>query len=150
MPTPKQRAFAALVVGGSSLTSAYRQTYRTGGMSSTTVAKEASRLARNPHVAPLIEEGVRIAMEQAEWCRAVAVRRLEEVNRHCFNAIVGTDGMPDKAALYGFIESADRLNGLTCVDVETSDEREKYMRNPERVKAKRDQERAAFDAEMGF
>ena len=55
--TSKQHLFATLVgSAGLSLSEAYKQSYQAEKMKPTSIAKEASRLAANPHIAPLIEQ----------------------------------------------------------------------------------------------
>ena len=62
--TSKQREFARLVAEGSTLADAYAEAYETSGKRET-IRREASRLARSPNVAPMIEaEGKAIESAQ--------------------------------------------------------------------------------------
>lgn len=71
-PTPKQQAFAAeFLANGRNASAAYRSVYSAGRMSDDAVRKEASRLLKNPHVAPTVRAAVEKAAEAvevtAEW-----------------------------------------------------------------------------------
>jgi len=72
-PTAKQRAFKDAVVGGSTHSEAYRGVYNAEGSSNKTVWREAHRVANNPQVAPMIEEGVR--GNQRDILRSLGKRR---------------------------------------------------------------------------
>ena len=72
-PTKKQREFAHAVVEGKSYAEAYRGVYNTKTDNKRTVWREAHAVAKNPHVAPMIEEGV--AKNQREILRSLGKRR---------------------------------------------------------------------------
>lgn len=54
--TAKQEQFAQLIANGSAYNAAYSEAYNAEGMSQTTIDVEASKLAKNPKVAPRIAE----------------------------------------------------------------------------------------------
>lgn len=147
-PTPKQRTFALHVVEGMSPSDAYRKSYDADGMSPSSVAREAYDLMRNPNITPLLKEGFTRAMQDATWCRALAIEQLEKVNRICLDSIVTSDGQIDRSALTGFLESTDRLNELCFVQVETSDAMNAFKSNPERLKKVNEQSRTVFESEL--
>jgi len=72
-PTAKQRAFTEAVVGGETYSEAYRGVYATNTDNKKTVWREAHRVAKNPHVAPMIEAGVK--SQQRELLRSLGKRR---------------------------------------------------------------------------
>ena len=75
--TPKQRAFVEAVASGdaANLTEAYRMAgYESEGSKSSTLHTSASRLARNPHVEPSIEER-RVAIAKETQANVAASRR---------------------------------------------------------------------------
>jgi phage terminase small subunit len=54
--TNRQKQFVEEVVGGISLTKAYRASYNTGQMSTKTIWEAASRLSKNPKVVARLDE----------------------------------------------------------------------------------------------
>lgn len=72
-PTKKQREFAHAVVEGKTYAEAYRGVYDTKTDNNRTVWREAHAVAKNPHVAPMIEAGV--AKNQREILRSLGKRR---------------------------------------------------------------------------
>ena len=72
-PTAKQKAFTEAVVGGETHSAAYRGVYATNTENKKTVWREAHRVANNPHVAPMIEAGVK--SQQRELLRSLGKRR---------------------------------------------------------------------------
>lgn len=113
--TPKQRKFAELVISGASLTDAYRAAYDAKSSSPETVATEAARLIRNPHVAPIIAEGRRQAMESAVCTRMTLLGRLEAVNRAAFEQLTAEGESMSQAALRAFMETSKELRE-ECID----------------------------------
>lgn len=61
--TPKQSNFVAEVLGGKTLSDAYRAAYRAENMSQTTINREAHAVARNPKVAAMLQAGKRVVTE---------------------------------------------------------------------------------------
>lgn len=149
--TGKRLRFAEGVISGLSASEAYRRAYDAGSMSPATVATEASRLLRDPHVAPIIREKVEAAMKDAVWDRKTSINRLVEVNAICFERLKeGGDGPLDRVAMSGFLESLDRLGTLCFTDLETKEAREVFAADPERVKARVERQEKAFRAELGL
>lgn len=149
--TGKRLRFAEGVVSGLSASEAYRRAYDASGMKPASVATEASRLLRDPKIARMVREGIEQAMTNAAWNREEAIGRLTEVNALCFERLTGSGGgSVDRVALTGFLESLDRLGTLCLIDLETSEAREEFTSNPERVRARAKRQEAAFKAELGF
>lgn len=149
--TGKRLRFAEGVVSGLSASEAYRRAYDARGMKPASVATEASRLLRDPKIARMVREGIEKAMRNAAWNREEAIGRLTEVNALCFERLTGGGaGSVDRVALTGFLESLDRLGTLCLIDLETSEAREEFASNPERVRARARRQEAAFKAELGF
>lgn len=149
--TGKRLRFAEGVVSGLSASEAYRRAYDASGMKPASVATEASRLLRDPKIARMVREGIEKAMTNAAWNREEAIGRLTEVNALCFERLTESGGgSVDRVALTGFLESLDRLGTLCLIDLETSEAREEFTSNPERVRARAKRQEAAFKAELGF
>lgn len=149
--TGKKLRFAKGVISGLSASEAYRRAYNAGSMSPATVATEASRLIRDPHIAPIIREKVDEAMSDAVWDRRTSINRLVAVNDLCFKKLAGGGGEPvDRVALSGFLESLDRLGTLCFTDLETKEARETFATDPVRVRARAKRQEAAFKAELGI
>lgn len=149
--TGKRLRFAEGVVSGLSASEAYRRAYDASGMKPASVATEASRLLRDPKIAHMVREGIEQAMTNAAWNREKAIGRLTEVNALCFERLTGGGaGSVDRVALTGFLESLDRLGTLCLIDLETSEAREEFASNPERVRERARRQEAAFRAELGF
>ena len=72
-PTRKQADFANAVVEGKTYSEAYRGVYDTQTDNKKTVWRESHRVAKSPHVAPLIEAGVKA--QQREILRSLGKRR---------------------------------------------------------------------------
>lgn len=117
--TPKQTKFVAEVVSGATLTAAYKAAYEADDMAPESVRVEACRLARNPIVALMIDEGRRDALDDAVWSRRRAIARLVTVNDIAFAAI--QDGSHKPADVSAFMTSWDRLAKLHGLDRNTSD-----------------------------
>ena len=148
-PTAKQRAFAMKIIEGKNPSEAYRETYRAANMNASSVAHEASKLLKRPHITHLIEKGVEMSIQNAAWCRAKAIEQLEKVNQRCFSALTADDKVAlDKAALSGFLETTDRLNELCFVGTEVEDARATYKASPERLRRHQDESTRVFEAEM--
>lgn len=146
--TPKQRKFAAKVIEGMNPSAAYRVSYDASGMNPASVAREANELMHHPNITPLIRQGIEDAMQDATWCRAKAIQQLEQINQRCFDALMGSDEVPDKSALTGFLETVDRLNELCFVAVETADAKASFKANPERLKRTNEESRRVFESEL--
>ena len=117
--TNKQERFVAEVVAGASLSAAYREAYDAEGMSDGAVRVEACRLARNPNIALMIDEGRRAALGDAIWSRQRAVARLVAVNDASLAVIEAGD--LKAPVLSAFLGSLDRLCKLYGIDRHTSD-----------------------------
>jgi len=74
--TEKQETFALKVIGGLSLSDAYRQSYRAEHMKSPTIYVEASRLAASPKVTLRIQE---LLCQKDEDRHMQALRRVDFV-----------------------------------------------------------------------
>lgn len=149
--TSKRLRFAEGVISGLSASEAYRRAYDARNMSPSTVATEASRLLRDPKIAPIVREGIEQAMSDAVWDRKTSIDRLVAVNALCFERLTeSAGGSVDRVALSGFLESLDRLGTLCFTDLETKEAREVFAADPERVKARSKRQEAAFRAELGL
>ena len=107
--TPKQRKFAELVVSGATLTDAYRAAYDAKSSSPETVATEAARLVRHPHVAPIIAEGRRQALESSICTRMTLLGRLEAVNKAAFEQLTAEGESMSQTALRAFMDTSKEL-----------------------------------------
>lgn len=147
--TPKRKRFARAVIEGANPSEAYRAAYSTDGMSAKSIANEAHKLMNDPDISQMVREGERRAMSRAVWNRAKAIEQLEQVNARCFDALMreGTEA-PDRTALQGFLETADRLNQLCFVEVETADARASFKADPERLRRTNDESRRVFESEL--
>lgn len=146
--TPKRKRFAREVIEGANPSEAYRAAYSTGGMSAKSIANEANRLMNDPDVSQMVREGERQAMNRAVWNRAKAIDQLEQVNARCFDALMDCGSPLDRSALQGFLETADRLNQLCFVEVETADARASYKADPERLRRTNEESRRVFESEL--
>lgn len=146
--TPKRKRFAREVIEGANPSEAYRAAYSTGGMSAKSIANEANRLMNDPDVSQMVREGERQAMSRAVWNRAKAIDQLEQVNARCFDALMDCGSPLDRSALQGFLETADRLNQLCFVEVETADARASYKADPERLRRTNEESRRVFESEL--
>lgn len=111
--TAKQREFARLVAEGSTLADAYASAYDATGKRET-IRREASRVARNPIVAPMIEEEGRAIEAREQPTRST--RRRWVLERLAREAESGSDASRVRAL---------ELIGKTCgafVDDETESE----------------------------
>lgn len=117
--TPKQTKFVAEVVSGATLSAAYRSAYDAEGMSDGAVRVEACRLARNPSIALMIDEGRRAALDDAIWSRQRAIARLVAVNDASLAVIEAGD--LKAPVLSAFLGTWDRLCRLHGLDRNTSD-----------------------------
>ena len=117
--TAKQRKFVDGVISGLSFRDACIQAGYSSSMKASTLAHEASKLARHPKIAPLIEEGQKEAKERAieaaTWSCELAIKRLEAINENAFSLLVGTSFI-SREAISAFFGSLDRLNELTGVN----------------------------------
>lgn len=145
--TGKQEKFARLLIEGCGLSDAYRIAYSAEAMSDHAIAVEAGRLAKNPDISLIVEEGRKKAMADSTWNRSVAVDRLERVNATAFSAIVD-DGSMDRATVQAFFDSLDRLGDMCATDVEVRELREEMAAEPDRLRRKRERTRRSFDIEM--
>ena len=154
MPTGKQARFAALVVSGLNPSEAYREAgYKVSAMTSKAVANEAWRLARNPDISRMIEDGRREAMKNASWSLSEAMRRLEAVNDRCYRELTAGDAEKrpiDREALRGFLDTAAELNRLACVDCEVEAERERRYEGADTARERAMRKREAEDAELSI
>lgn len=147
--TPKRQRFARAVIEGANPSEAYRAAYSTDGMSAKSIANEAHKLMNDPDISQMVREGERRAMSRAVWNRAKAIEQLEQVNARCFEALMGGEAeAPDRTALQGFLETADRLNQLCFVEVETADARASFKADPERLRRTNDESRRVFESEL--
>lgn len=146
--TPKRKRFARAVIEGANPSAAYRAAYETGGMSAKTVANEANRLLNDPEVSRMVREGEQEAMAESVWNRARAISQLEQVNQRCFSVLTDTDSGLDRVALSGFLETADRLNQLCFVELETADARATFKSDPERLRRTNEESRRVFESEL--
>ena len=87
-------------------------------------------------------------MQGAIWCRAKAIKQLQAVNKRCFDALMDCGGQLDRSALQGFLETADRLNQLCFVEVETADARASYKADPERLRRTSEESRRVLESEL--
>jgi hypothetical protein len=110
----KQREFARKVAEGSSLTDAYADSYETNGKRET-IRREASRLARNPVVAPMIEAESQ-AIELAEL-PSRASRRRWVMERLAKESEIGSDSSRIRA-----LELIGRSVGAFDLDENESNE----------------------------
>lgn len=117
--TPKQRAFVDGVLSGLSYRDAYIKAGYSSNMKAGNVSHEASKLARHPKIAPLLEAGQKKATERAieaaTWSREVAIGRLEAINERAYKQLL-TQGTIARDSLSAFFGSLDRLNELTGVN----------------------------------
>ena len=147
--TPKRKRFARAVIEGTNPSEAYRAAYSTDGMSSKSVWNEANKLMNDPEVSRMVREGEQEAMAESVWNRARAISQLEQVNQRCFDALMSDEGGAlDRSALSGFLETADRLNQLCFVEVETADARASFKADPERLRRTNDESRRVFESEL--
>ena len=117
--TSKQAAFVAEVVSGATLTAAYRAAYDAEGMAPESVRVEACRLARNPRIALMIDDGRRAALDESVWNRQRAISRMTAVNDAAFAVIQAGD--LKAPVVSAFVTSWDRLCKLHGLDRNTSD-----------------------------
>ena len=117
--TPKQTKFVAEVVSGATLTAAYRAAYDAEGMAPESVRVEACRLARNPRIALMIDDGRRAALDESVWNRQRAISRMTAVNDAAFAVIQAGD--LKAPVVSAFVTSWDRLCKLHGLDRNTSD-----------------------------
>ena len=108
--TNKQREFARLVAEGSTLADAYAEAYDTSGKRET-IRREASRLARNPLVAPMIEEHGKVIEAREQPTRGS--RRRWVLERLANEAETGSDASRVRAL---------ELIGKACGAFETETE----------------------------
>ena len=108
--TAKQQRFAELILAGATPSDAYRGSYDTSGRPET-IAVEASRLLKNPHVTLIIERGRAEAMKAATCTRMGLLARLEAVNRAACERLTDTDSEnpPRASDVKAFLETFDRL-----------------------------------------
>ena len=78
--TAKQEKFIDGVVGGLSQSEAYRQAgYKVDDMSVESIAREACRIAKAPHISPIIEQRRRELADKAIWSREQALAMLRDI-----------------------------------------------------------------------
>ena len=90
--TAKQRRFAELYASGLSACEAYRQAGYSVAKPST-VATNASRLLKNPHVAPIIKELQQASSEAATETRAALILRTEAIHKRLYEELMQSDSL---------------------------------------------------------
>lgn len=125
--TQKQENFISGVVDGHSQSEAYRRAgYKVGNMSAETIATAASRMAKKPHIAPIIAQRRRELADKAIWSREQALGMLKEIavearkNATENMAVNGTDIQKYNAAAQNVaikaIEQANKMCGYNAPD----------------------------------
>lgn len=116
-PTKRQRAFVRAYLAGEPPSRAYVLAgYSTKNMSPSSIATEAQRILRSPHLAPIISEAKRDATRQCAWDRLLAIRRTQAVNDAAYQQIMDGDLSRDTADVY--LRTERRLSDLTGVPME--------------------------------
>lgn len=116
-PTKRQRAFVRAYLAGEPPSRAYVLAgYSTKNMSPSSIATEAQRILRSPHLAPIISEAKRDATRQCAWDRTLAIRRTQAVNDAAYQQIM--DGNLDKDIVTTFMQSEKRVSDLMGVPAE--------------------------------
>lgn len=114
-------------------------------MSAKSVANEANKLAKDPEIARIVEEGERMALRDCIWSRTIAVERLEDVNLRCYQALA--HGI-DRDALSGFIQTTRELNALCNVQAEVAEDYQERFQTKEKLVAAARRSQMASDAQF--